>query len=42
MLPKGDKDGGILGEGDCDGDGDGEGDGLGDKSEILCRRYDDS
>jgi hypothetical protein len=42
MLPKGDKDGGILGEGDCDGDGDGEGDGLGDKSEILCCRYDDS
>lgn len=42
MLPKGDKEGGILGEGDCDGDGDGEGDGLGDKSEILCRRYDDS
>lgn len=42
MLPKGDKDGGRLGEGDCDGDGDGEGDGLGDKSEILCCRYDDS
>lgn len=46
MLPTGDKDGGTLGEGDCDGlgdgDGDGEGDGPGDISEIECCRYDDS
>lgn len=44
MLPNGDKDGGMLGEGDFDnnGAGAGDGDGLGDKSEILCCRYDDS
>lgn len=44
MLPNGDNDGGMLGESDCDGDGAGAGagDGLGDKSEILCCRYDDS
>lgn len=38
--------GGMLGESDCDGDGAGAGagagDGLGDKSEILCCRYEDS
>lgn len=44
VLPDGDKDGGILVEGDGEGDGygDGEGAGLGDKSEIECCRYDDS
>jgi hypothetical protein len=42
MLPNGDNNGSMLGESDCEGDGAGAGDGLGDKSEILCCRYDDS